>query len=502
MTYNTVLRALFLDTRPEFDLAGKGTFKHIPTTFTTFFTSAAAAINFSILLSLSILFIRNFSGFTTIQIDGLVISLFLSTCFFIKSNLTKSDLHEKFKNIQNFTKHSYKLSPVAAVAMILVYPIFSMYGTALGDQLPAPDGMWSGIWLGAAMCVFSASCYALKQDFRLSVDQSNTAHSIVVIGATDLAAQFIEHTQKYSHNRVNAIFDDNAEASTWLVGGVPVRGKTSDLLTYNKENEVDTVVIALPLKNNEEMRRLLQRLSPKSLKVMMHPGLLDLKTPATQRGVVAGVPEIPLMPIMDFPIDGSGRLFKSLFDKILAAAAILLFAPLMICCALGIKLASPGPIFFKQKRIGYRNCEFEVFKFRSMHVSDCNTGKLTVRNDPRVFAFGQMMRKLSFDELPQLFNVINGDMSLVGPRPHMPEARAGGHLYFDAISEYPARHRVKPGITGWAQVNGWRGPTETVDQLEKRVMHDLYYIENWSFWLDLKILIKTVFVGFVGKNAF
>jgi lipopolysaccharide/colanic/teichoic acid biosynthesis glycosyltransferase len=137
-----------------------------------------------------------------------------------------------------------------------------------------------------------------------------------------------------------------------------------------------------------------------------------------------------------------------------------------------------------------------------MHVADCNTGKLTERNDPRIFKFGQIMRKLSFDELPQILNVLKGDMSLVGPRPHMPEARAAGQFYFDAVAEYAARHRVKPGITGWAQVNGWRGPTETLEQIENRVRYDLDYIDNWSLGLDFIILVRTIFVGFAGKNAF
>ena len=201
-------------------------------------------------------------------------------------------------------------------------------------------------------------------------------------------------------------------------------------------------------------------------------------------------------------IERSGLLIKTLFDKAAATLALLLFVPVMIGCVIGIKLTSPGPVLFRQKRIGYRNREFHVFKFRSMHVSACNTGKLTVRNDQRIFAFGQLMRKLSLDELPQLFNVLLGDMSMVGPRPHMPEATAAGQLYFEVVQEYAARHRVKPGITGWAQVNGWRGPTETIDQLENRIMHDLHYIDNWSLGLDVMILIKTMFVGFFGQNAF
>jgi lipopolysaccharide/colanic/teichoic acid biosynthesis glycosyltransferase len=137
-----------------------------------------------------------------------------------------------------------------------------------------------------------------------------------------------------------------------------------------------------------------------------------------------------------------------------------------------------------------------------MHLADCNSGVLTKRNDPRIFKFGEFLRKFSLDELPQLFNVLKGDMSLVGPRPHIQEARAAGILYFKAVPNYPARHRVKPGITGNAQVSGWRGPTETIEQIENRVAHDLDYVENWSLSGDIKILFKTIFVGFFGENAF
>jgi exopolysaccharide biosynthesis polyprenyl glycosylphosphotransferase len=208
------------------------------------------------------------------------------------------------------------------------------------------------------------------------------------------------------------------------------------------------------------------------------------------------------MAVVDRPIQGVASVAKSAMDFIVALVAIVLFSPLMLICAIGIKLTSPGPILFRQQRIGYSNALFEVLKFRTMHTTHCNTGELTRRNDPRVFKFGEFLRKFSLDELPQLFNVLKGDMSLVGPRPHMREARAAGVLYFEAVSNYAARHRVKPGITGLAQISGWRGPTESIEQLENRVAHDLHYVENWSLALDVKILAKTVFVGFFGKNAF
>lgn len=172
--------------------------------------------------------------------------------------------------------------------------------------------------------------------------------------------------------------------------------------------------------------------------------------------------------------------------------------------ALAIKLDSPGPVLFRQKRYGRNNKLIGVLKFRSMyhHARDPNGTQLTTRNDPRVTRVGAFLRRTSLDELPQFFNVIRGEMSVVGPRPHALLCKAGGVLYQDAVENYDWRHRIKPGITGWAQVNGWRGETETVDQIRKRVEHDIYYIENWSLLLDVKIIFKTIFGGFTGRNAF
>jgi lipopolysaccharide/colanic/teichoic acid biosynthesis glycosyltransferase len=176
----------------------------------------------------------------------------------------------------------------------------------------------------------------------------------------------------------------------------------------------------------------------------------------------------------------------------------------MALIALAIKLESKGPVFFKQKRYGFNNELIEVYKFRSMYNDklDFHAEKLTTRDDPRVTRVGRLIRRTSTDELPQLFNVLIGNLSLVGPRPHATKAKAADQLYNDVVDGYFARHRVKPGITGWAQVNGWRGQTDTAEKLQRRVEHDLYYIENWSLALDLYILARTPFSLFDSENAF
>jgi exopolysaccharide biosynthesis polyprenyl glycosylphosphotransferase len=185
---------------------------------------------------------------------------------------------------------------------------------------------------------------------------------------------------------------------------------------------------------------------------------------------------------------------KWLFDRIIGSLALICLSPVMLVVAIAIKLESRGPVFFKQKRYGFNNELIEVYKFRSMYVDQCDptASKLVQKNDPRVTRVGAFIRKTSLDELPQLINVVlKGNLSLVGPRPHAVHAKAADRLYDEAVDGYFARHRVKPGITGWAQINGWRGETDTEEKIRQRVEHDLHYIENWSVLLDLEILART-----------
>lgn len=213
-----------------------------------------------------------------------------------------------------------------------------------------------------------------------------------------------------------------------------------------------------------------------------------------------------LVKLSDRPLAGWRWLMKDVQDRILALILLILASPAMIAIMVAIKLSDGGPVFFRQKRFGYGGNTFDIIKFRSMRVDkegdDPLFLRLTTREDPRVSSLGRILRRTSLDELPQLLNVICGDMWFVGPRPHSPYARAGGQIYSKAVQDYAARYRIKPGITGWAQVCGWRGPTETLEQLSKRVEHDLDHIENWSPLFDAWILLKTLFQAFGHQNAF
>jgi len=211
-----------------------------------------------------------------------------------------------------------------------------------------------------------------------------------------------------------------------------------------------------------------------------------------------------MIDLFDKPIADWDYVSKWLFDKVIGTLALIALAPLMLLVALAVKLDSRGPVFFRQKRYGFNNELIEVFKFRSMYVDRCDAtaSKLVIKNDPRVTRVGAFLRKSSLDELPQLINVVKGNLSLVGPRPHALQAKAAGHLYDEVVDGYFARHKVKPGITGWAQINGWRGETDTEEQITKRIEHDLYYIENWSVFLDLYILLKTPFALLNTERAY
>lgn len=363
--------------------------------------------------------------------------------------------------------------------------------------------LWVVSWYFAGLAGLVVERFAIGRVYRAFVKSGRVAHSVVLVGASELAARFMKSVEdNYFGIRVDAVFDDHSGSGNVDGWDVRVNGNIDSLIHYHKAHHIDTVIITLPLMDRDRLSSIVQRLSAQPLNIRILPGDFALESPRSWYAPLGEVPGVQLMAIRDRPIAHWGFIVKTVIDRILALTALTLLSPLLLTCVIGVKLGSPGPVLFRQKRVGYRNRIFEIYKFRSMHVASCNTGKLTERNDPRVFKFGQVMRRFSLDELPQVINVLKGDMSLVGPRPHMLEAQAAGQFYFDAVAEYASRHRVKPGITGWAQVNGWRGPTETIEQIKNRVRHDLYYIDNWSIGLDVEILFKTVFGGFFGDNAF
>ena len=281
-------------------------------------------------------------------------------------------------------------------------------------------------------------------------------------------------------------------------GDVPICGGMTQLVEDIRRGKIEQVIIALPWKEERRIKQIVTELSMTPVRIRLAPDLVAYMF--SQRAMVL-LDSVPLMTLFERPISGTDQILKRVEDLVLGAIIIIIAAPMMLVTAIAIKLDSPGPIFFKQPREGFNNRTFLIWKFRSMYT-DClefHGVNQAIKDDPRVTRVGRFIRKTSIDELPQLFNVLRGDMSIVGPRPHAPTTKAGGREFRDVVSTYAARHRVKPGITGWAQASGWRGETDTEDKLVRRLEHDLHYIENWSVPFDLYIIAKTAFAAITSK---
>ena len=258
-----------------------------------------------------------------------------------------------------------------------------------------------------------------------------------------------------------------------------------------RQRPIDAIVVALPLSATARITDVCDQLRTAVSDIYLTADTAGLTLEAAQ---FKSIGQNPVIIVSTRPIGPTAELQKRLFDLAITLALLVLIAPLLVLISVAIKANSPGPVMFRQRRRGFNNNDFTVYKFRTMHahLGDPAGRAQTIRNDPRVTSVGRLLRQFSFDELPQLFNVVRGEMSLVGPRPHALKTRAGERLLEDAVNDYALRHRVKPGITGWAQVNGSRGPIRTEAQLRHRVDCDLHYIANWSLWLDAKILAMTL----------
>ncbi len=326
----------------------------------------------------------------------------------------------------------------------------------------------------------------------------------VVIGSGPDVEELVTSLQKQEPDSLEFLgfFDDrDGERSSTSVGNVGRLGTFHELAGWCRTNHVDLAVVAVPPRAERRILEILQDLFELNLDVRISAQNSHLRLNPNAYRYVGNV---PFLAIMDKPLGDWDRTVKNFTDLILGVLILLLAAPVMAVVALAVRLESKGPIFFRQRRYGFDNKLIEVYKFRSMYVDklDASAEKLVTKGDPRVTRVGRFIRKTSLDELPQLFNVIKGEMSLVGPRPHATQAKAGDDLYEKVVQNYMARHRVKPGVTGWAQVCGWRGETDTQEKIQRRVACDLYYIDNWSVLFDLKILAMTPTAMLSGKNAY
>lgn len=315
-------------------------------------------------------------------------------------------------------------------------------------------------------------------------------------------ARYIQNHPKLTITLVGFYDDRTADRLPEPEVDLPFLGAMNDLTAAIRAGGIDQVIVALPWLAEARLQKVAASLAVTPVRIRLAP---DLASFAFAHRPLVMLGDLPALTLFERPLSGFDQVTKRWEDVILGGLILLLLSPVMVACAIAVKLDSPGPVFFRQWREGFNNSRFQIWKFRSMRVEVAQPdGQIqqAKRDDDRITRVGRFLRRTSLDELPQLFNVLSGEMSLVGPRPHAPTTRAGERMFHEIIDSYAARHNVKPGITGWAQVSGWRGETETEEKLLKRLEHDLHYIENWSLSLDIYILIKTVATQFFSRMAY
>jgi len=297
--------------------------------------------------------------------------------------------------------------------------------------------------------------------------------------------------------RIAGFFDDRSSDRLEELDPGEMLGAVDQLADYVKRHHVDIIYITLPMASQPRIMRLLDELHDTTASIYFCPDIFLVDLIQARMDTIGG---IPVLAVCETPFHGANALVKRVSDIVIASLILLAISPLLALVALGVKLSSPGPVLFKQRRYGLDGREIVVYKFRSMRcMDDGAVVKQATKNDQRVTPFGAFLRRTSLDELPQFINVIQGRMSIVGPRPH---AVAHNEQYRKLIKSYMIRHKVRPGITGWAQVNGLRGETETVDKMKARIEYDLDYLRHWSLKLDLQIIWRTIFVVWKKQNAY
>ena len=392
--------------------------------------------------------------------------------------------------LRRFMRQSARL----IVAWSCVFALLTViaFFTKVGAEF---SRVWLASWYGiglAILLLFRALMSVLVHHWN---SEGRLERHAVVIGGGERGADLIRALDESNDTdiRITGVFDDRSdERSPTNVAGYPKLGTVSELVELARKVRIDLLIVSLPLTAENRLLEILKALwvLPVDIRLSAHTNKLRFRPRS-----YSYIGDVPFFDVFDKPLADWDYILKSIEDRVIAFLALIALSPLMILTAILIKLDSKGPVFFKQKRFGFNNELIEVYKFRSLRtdMEDANASKLVTKDDPRVTRVGRFIRKSSIDELPQLFNVLKGDLSLVGPRPHAVMAKAADRLYTEVVDGYFARHRVKPGITGWAQVNGWRGETDTTEKIQRRVEHDLYYIENWSVLFDLYILAMTPF---------
>ncbi len=383
----------------------------------------------------------------------------------------------------------------AAVAGVLLWVAVGLFAT---EEL---DLGWLALW--AALSIPALPLARMAVAHLLLANPERFAERTVIVGGGTNGARLVQFLRRNDSRgmRLLGFVDDRSTRLAGDIGNLAFLGPIDEVFGLIRRNAIDQVILAMPWSAEERTLGLLHQLSEYPVHVRLAPDLISYHFPGRSVSEVGG---LPLVHLMDRPISGWASLVKKAEDMALAGLMLAAAAAPMLLIAALIKLDSPGPVFFRQRRVGFNNREFWMLKFRSMRHDPREALQIrrqATRDDPRITRIGGFLRRTSLDELPQILNVLRGEMSIVGPRPHAPGTRAGSRPFEDVVARYAARHRVKPGLTGLAQVRGLRGQTDTEEKLVRRVDADLEYIETWSVWLDMMILLRTVLVVLRMENA-
>lgn len=436
--------------------------------------------------------------YVTVDQPAFYVPVILGACFLANVLFNAARAHRIAAYRTTFSQLSRVLLGWSVVVTLLAVGIFLFKA---GDYF---SRVWLVSWFLGGAALLVAYRIGLRALVMRWTAQGRLRRRTVIVGGGKDAEELIDKIRGSASNDILllGLFDDRFDdRSPELVRGYPKLGKVADLIKFARRTAVDLVIVSMPLSAERRVLDMLTQLWVLPVDIRLSAHMSKLKF--TDRAY-SYVGDIAVFDMADRPISDWNLVFKWVFDKVVALVALILLSPIMIATAIAIKLESRGPVFFMQNRHGFNNELIKIYKFRSMRTEmlDQRAAKLVTKDDPRVTKVGRFIRKTSIDELPQLFNVLKGELSIVGPRPHAMQAKADNKLYYEAVEGYFARHRVKPGMTGWAQINGWRGETDTIDKIMNRVNHDLHYIEHWSIWFDVYILFMTPIRLLDSENAY
>lgn len=424
--------------------------------------------------------------FTGYYIVLMIITFFISSYIYEQTNI--------YRTWRNGKLLAYIRDTLVGWGIIIAILVFIGYATKLSYRYSEQVML---TWFIVTPLALIASHIAVRT-IANSLRKGGEARSVVIVGANETGHKLAERISEYPYllMEVRGYFDDRDESRS-PAGDMPLLGRVPDVAAYVREHGIQMIFISLPMSAQPRIRDLLDDLHDSTASIYFLPDVYIFDLMQARFDNVGGV---PVVAICETPFYGVDSVVKNVSDAVLAFLILVLLSPVMLCIALAIKLTSPGPAVFRQRRYGLNGEEIIVYKFRSMTVSEDGARiEQAQKDDPRITKIGAFLRRTSLDELPQFINVLQGRMSIVGPRPH---AVAHNELYRKIIRGYMLRHKVKPGITGWAQVNGLRGETKELEKMQARIEHDLHYLQSWSIWLDLWIVLRTVWVVLRRDNAY